>query len=133
MSSKQSNFFSGSNRNKPKLIVSVVFRFVSRNQKHFFRFVSVFRTGIETMETNRIFSKQSEKIFKNRYVFSFRGSSKPLILFLGSNRNKPKLDLFRLLFGLLFRKTKKVFFRFVSMFRTGIETTETNRTYGMGN
>jgi hypothetical protein len=66
-------------------------------------------------------------------MFSMRMSSKPLIFFLGSNRNKPKLNLFRLFFGLLFRETQKKFFRFVSMFRTGIETTEINRTYGMGN
>ncbi len=46
--------------------VSVVFRFVSRNQKTFFRFVSVFRTSIETTETNRILSKQTEKISKKR-------------------------------------------------------------------
>jgi hypothetical protein len=44
----------------------------------------------------------------------------------GSNRNKPKQDLFRICFG-LFRETKKNF-RFVSVFRTFIETTETNRT-----
>ncbi len=61
------------------------------------------------------------------------GSSKPLIFFHGSNRNKLKLNLFRLLFGLLFRETPKIFLRFVSMFRTAIETTKTNRTYGMGN
>ncbi len=53
--------------------------------------------------------------------------------YLGCPRNKfffrfePKLDLFRLFFG-LFRETKQIFFRFVSVFRTGIETTETNRT-----
>jgi hypothetical protein len=45
----------------------------------------------------------------------------------GSNRNKPKQDLFRVCFG-LFRETKKKIFRFVSVFRTFIETTETNRT-----
>ncbi len=50
----------------------------------------------------------------------------------GSNRNKPKLNLFWLFFG-FFRETKQIFFRFVSVFRTCIETTETNRTYGMGN
>jgi hypothetical protein len=79
------------------------------------------------LETNR---KNLQK------TFSIRGSSKPLILFLGSNRNKPKLSLFRLSFGLLFRETKHFFFglyQFVSMFRTGIETTGTKRTYGMGN
>jgi hypothetical protein len=45
----------------------------------------------------------------------------------GSNRNKPKQDLFRVCFG-LFRETKEKFFRFVSVFLTYIETTETNRT-----
>jgi hypothetical protein len=57
-----------------------------------------------------------------------RVSSKRSKFFFGSNRNKPKLNLFRLFFG-LFRETKKQFFRFVSVFRTGIETTETNRTF----
>ncbi len=46
-------------------------------------------------------------------------------IFFGLNRNKPKLNLFWLFFGLL-RETKHFFFRFVSVFRTGIETTETN-------
>ncbi len=40
------------------------------------------------------------------------------------NRNKPKQDLFRVCFG-LFRETKKFFFRFVSVFRTFIETNRT--------
>ncbi len=43
------------------------------------------------------------------------------------NRNKPKQDLFRVCFG-LFRETKNKKFRFVSVFRTYIETTETNRS-----
>jgi hypothetical protein len=47
-------------------------------------------------------------------------------IFFGSNRNEPKLNLFRLFFG-LFREIKQIFFRFVSVFRTGIETTKTNR------
>jgi hypothetical protein len=45
----------------------------------------------------------------------------------GSNQNKPKQDLFQLCFG-LFRETKNQKFRFVSVFRTYIETPETNRT-----
>ncbi len=44
---------------------------------------------------------------------------------------EPKLNLFRLLFG-LFREAKKNF-RFVSVFSTSIETTKTNRIYGRGN
>jgi hypothetical protein len=56
-----------------------------------------------------------------------RVSSKQSISFFGLNRNKPKLNLFQLFFG-LFRETQKNF-RFVSMFWTGIETTKTNRTF----
>jgi hypothetical protein len=41
-------------------------------------------------------------------------SSKQSNLFFGSNRNKLKLNLFWLFFG-LFRETKKTFFRFVSV------------------
>ncbi len=44
-----------------------------------------------------------------------------------SNRNKPKQDLFRLCFG-LFCEIKNQNFRFVLVFRTYIETIETNRT-----
>jgi hypothetical protein len=57
-------------------------------------------------------------------------SSKQTKKNFGSNRNKPKLDLFRLIFG-LFRETNKTFFwlfRFVSVFRIRIEITETNAT-----
>ncbi len=56
-----------------------------------------------------------------------RVSSKWKIKIFGSNRNKPKQDLFRVCFG-LFRETKTFLFRFVSVFRTCIETIETNRT-----
>ncbi len=56
-----------------------------------------------------------------------RVSSKQTKIIFGSNRNKPKQDLFRVCFG-LFRETKTKLFRFVSVFRTYIETTETNRT-----
>jgi hypothetical protein len=57
---------------------------------------------------DRVSSKQTEKNF-------------------GSNRNKPIQDLFRLCLG-LFHETKNKRFRFVSVFRTYIKTTETNRT-----
>ncbi len=56
-----------------------------------------------------------------------RVSSKHTKINFGSNRNKPKQDLFRVCFG-LFRETKKKKIRFVSVFRTYIETTETNRS-----
>ncbi len=59
--------------------------------------------------------------------YEFRVSSKQTKIIFGSNRNKPKQDLFRVCFG-LFRETKNKKFRFVSVFRTYMETTETNRT-----
>jgi hypothetical protein len=102
--------------------VSIVFQFVSRNQKFFFRFVSVFRTGIETTETNRI-NLQTR--------LSIRVSSKQLTFF-GSNRNETNLNLFRLFFC-FFRETKKNFSLCSGVSDRYIETTETNRTYGMGN
>ncbi len=49
----------------------------------------------------------------SRYVL-IRVSSKQLNIFFGSNRNKPKLNLFRLFFD-LFHETKKKIFRFVSV------------------
>jgi hypothetical protein len=61
--------------------------------------------------SHRVFLKQTKKTF-------------------GSNRNKPKLNLFRLIFG-LFRKTTKFLFRFVSVrfgILTRLETTKTNRS-----
>jgi hypothetical protein len=55
-----------------------------------------------------------------------RMSSKQSKNLFGLNRNKLKLNLFRLFFG-WFRETKKHFFWFVSEFRNRIETTETKR------
>jgi hypothetical protein len=130
VSSKQSNFFFGSNRIKPKLnLFRVFFGLFCETKKHFFRFVSVCFGVSDRYRNNR--NKQPKKSPKN--VF-FQEVLETVIFFLGlKNQNKPKLNLFRLFFGLLFHETKKNFFRFVSMFRTGIETTETNRNYSMGN
>jgi hypothetical protein len=109
VSSKQSNFFFGSNRNKPKLnLFRLFFGLFCKTNKHFFRFVSVF----ETTARNRILSKQTEKIFKKRSLLV--GPRNLLIFFSVSHRNKPKLSLFRLFFGLLFRETKIFLFRIVS-------------------
>ncbi len=100
----------------------------------FFRFVSVC-FGVSDRYRNNL-NKQNflETNQKNlQKTFSIRGSSKTLVFFLGSKRNKPKRNLFRLFFGLLFCETKIFFFslfRFVSMFWTGIET---NRTFGLRN
>jgi hypothetical protein len=114
VSSKQSNFFFGSNRNKPKLnLFRLFFGLFRETKKHFFRFVSVCfgvsdryrnnRNKQNFLETNRNKPKNLQK------TFSIRGSSKSLNFFLGSNRNKPKLNLFLLFFGLLFLETKFFF------------------------
>jgi hypothetical protein len=106
VSSKQSNFFFGSNRNKPKLNLFRLFLGLFR-EKHFFRFVSVFRTGIETTQTNRTLTKQTKTKQKNlkKNVF-YQGVLDTIIFF---SRFGPKLNLFWLFFGLFFLQTKKFF------------------------
>ncbi len=88
--------------------VSVVFRFVSRNQNTFlsvcfglFRYFGLVSKQPKQTEFCRNKQKKSPK------NVPYWGSSKQLICFLGLNRNKPKLSLFRLFFDLLFRETKK--------------------------
>jgi hypothetical protein len=114
VTSKQSNFFFGSNRNKPKLNL---FRFFSvcfaKPKNNFFRFVSVCFGVSDRYRNNQNkqnFLETNRKNFQKQ--FSIRGSSKPLIFCLGLNRNKPKLNLFWLFFCLLFRETPKFFLRF---------------------
>ncbi len=101
-------------------------------EKHFFRFVSVFRTGIETTQTNRTLSKQTKtKQKKSQKNVFYQVSIIDTIFFF--SRFGPKLNLFWLFFGFVFFSKPKNFFRFVSVFQTGIKTTKTNRNYGMGN
>ncbi len=130
VSSKQSNFFFGSNRNKPKLNLFRLFfgRFHETKQIFFglFWFVSVFRTGIETTETNQNKPRKSPKT--NLY----KGVLETIIIF----RFKPKQTETQpvpVVFRFVFSETKRNFFQVVSVFQTDIETTETNRTDGMGN
>ncbi len=60
--------------------VSVVSRDVSRNPKIFFLFVSLFRTCIETTETNKNDSKQTEKIEKTKkHPIHLRSAAQGLI------------------------------------------------------
>jgi hypothetical protein len=93
--------------------VSVVFRFVSRNQKQFFRFfrfVSVCfgvsdryrnkRNKQNFVETNRSKQKNLQK------TFSIRWSWKLLIFFLSSNRNSICFGWFSVCF---FAKPKRFF------------------------
>ena len=69
--------------------VSRLFRFVSWNQKKNFRFVSVFRTFIETTETNRTVSKRTETIqnfLKNTKICSLNTTN---LQRLWINKKKP--------------------------------------------
>ncbi len=104
VSSKQSKFVFGSNRNKPKLnLFRLFFGLFRETKKHFFRFVSVFRTGIETNRKNL------------QKMFSIRGSSKPLIFFsvrTETNQNSICFGCFSVCF---FTKPQIFFFRFVSV------------------
>jgi hypothetical protein len=100
---------------KPKNIVFGLFRF--------FRPVRNNRNKQNFVETNR-------KILQK--TFSIRGSSKPLLFFsvwTKPNRNSICFGCFLVCFS----RNQQIFFRFVSMLWTSIETTETNRTYGVGN
>ncbi len=125
MSSKQSNFFF---RFEPKRTetqsVSVVFRFFGlfrETKQIFFRFVLVCFGVSVLYRNNRNKLKQTEKISKKQ--ISIRVSSKQLIYFwfkLKQTETQPVL--------VVFRETKQKFVRFVTVFRTSIETTETNRT-----
>ncbi len=99
----------------------------------FFRFVSVFRTGIETTETNRILSKQTEKIYEKR---SLLGVLETVNFFSRLEPKQIKTQSVSCFLVGFFPKPTNFFhglLLFVSMFQTGIETTETNRTYSMGN
>jgi hypothetical protein len=108
VSSKQSNFFFSSNRNKPKLnLFRLFFGLFRETKKYFLRFVSVFRTGIETTETNRTLSKQTKTNWKNlQKTFSIRGSSKQLFFSRGLNQNSICFGCFLVCF---FAKSKNLF------------------------
>jgi hypothetical protein len=132
VSSKQSNFFFGLNQNEPKLNLFRLFFGLFRETKQiFFRFVSVCFGVSVRYRNNRNKPKQTEKISKKQ--ISIRVSSKQLIFFsvrTETNRNSTCFGCFSVCF---FREIKQHFFRFVSVFRTGIKITETNRTYCMEN
>ncbi len=89
------------------------------------RFVSVFQTCIETTKKTEFCRNKPKNLQK---TFSIRGPSKPLFFF-SVRTETTETDLFRFAFSL----NQTNFFRFVLIFRTGIERTKTNRTYGMGN
>jgi hypothetical protein len=112
VSSRQSNFFFGSNRNKPKLnLFRLFFGLFRETKKLFFGLFRCFgpiSKQPKQTEFSRNKPKQTEKIPKNVFFQEVLGT---MIFFLGlKNRNIPKLNLFRLFFGLLFHETKKKIF-----------------------
>ncbi len=131
VSSKQSNFFFGSNRNKPKLDLFRLFFGLFRETKNiifglFWCFGSVQKQPKQT-EFSRNKPKKSPK------NVLYLGVLETVIFFFSvrteTNRNSICYGGFRFAFLL----NQKIIFSFFFMFRTGIETTETNRTYSMGN
>jgi hypothetical protein len=113
VSSKQSIYFFGSNRNKPKLnLFRLFFDLFCKTKIHFFRFVS------DRYQNNRNKQNFVQTNRKNLQKCSLLGGVR--------TETKAKLYLFRLFFGMFYRETK-VLFQFISVFRTGIETTETNK------
>jgi hypothetical protein len=125
VSSKQSNFFFGSNRNKPKLnLLRLFVDFFRETKKHFFGLFRCFRLVSKQpkqTEFSRNKLKQTEKIFKKR---SLLGGPRNRNFFSRFEPKQTETQSVLLFFGLLFCETNKFFFRFVSMFQTGIETTE---------
>jgi hypothetical protein len=105
VSVKQSNFLFGSNRNKPKLNL---FRF-RETQKKFLVCFSSFRCFGPVSKQPKQTELYPNKPKKSPENVLYWGSSKKFFLFLGSNRKKPKLNLFGC-FSLFFAKPTKIFF-----------------------
>ncbi len=111
--------------------VSVVFRFVSRTKNIFFGLFRCFGPVSKQTEFSRNKPNKSPKNVLYQGVLETIN-----FFFLGSNQNKPNSICFGCFSVCFFAKPKNIFFgsfRFVLMFRAGIETTKTSRTYGMGN
>ncbi len=91
----------------------------------------MFRTGIEKTKTNRILSKQTEKIFNKRSLLG------TVNFFSRLEPKQIKTQSVSVVFWMAFLGNQQIFFLgwflFVSMFWTGIETAETNRTNSVGN
>ncbi len=116
MSAKQSKIFFGSNRNKPNSICFGCFSVCFEKLKNIF--FGLFRCfgSVSKRPKQTEFSQNKPKKSSKNVLYS-KGSWKPLIFFIGSNQTKPKLNLFRLFFGLLFRETIKKFLVCFGLFR----------------
>jgi hypothetical protein len=86
-------------------------------------------TGIELHETSALATLQDCICHYEEKAETPRVASKQTYFCFGSNRNKPKRDLFQFCFG-LFRELKKIFFGLFPCFETVLERTETkNRRF----
>ncbi len=122
VSSKQSNFFS---RFELKLnLFRLFFGLFRETKKPFFRFVSVFRTGIKTTETKRIFSKQTEKISKKSFLL---GVLKTVNFFSQFEPKQIETQSVSVVFWFAFLGNQKFVFQFVSVCFTVSDRYRNNR------
>jgi hypothetical protein len=122
VSSKQSNFFFGLKRNKPKLnLFRLFFGLFCETKKHFFWVCFGVSDRYQNNRNKQNFVETNQNNLK-----------KTLIFFSWFEPKQTETQSVSVVFCFFFAKPKKIFL-FVSVFRTGFKTTQTNRTYGMGN
>ncbi len=110
VSSKQSIFFGF----EPKLnLFWLFFGCFAKPKTIFFGLFRRFRPVSKQPKQTKLFRNKTEKYSRNA-------------LYQGV------LEALNFVFYLVFSRNPKICFQFVSVFWTGIETTKTNRTYGMG-
>ncbi len=86
--------------------VSIVLGLFCETKNHFFWFVSVFRTGINTTETNRISSKQTEKSSIN---ILYWGVLKTVNFFSQFEPKQTKTQSVSVVFQFAFSRNQKFF------------------------
>ncbi len=115
--------------------VSVVFRFVLQNQKTFF--FGLFRCFRPLSKQPKQTEFSGNKPKKTSKKCSLLGVPRNRYFFSRFEPKQTETQSVLVVFWFAFLRNQKFFFpglfQFVSMFWTGIETTTTNRTYGMGN
>ncbi len=131
MSSKQSNlFFVRTETNRNSICFGCFSVCFAKSKNFFFGLFRCFGPVSKQPKQTEFSRNKPKKSPKN---VLYQEVLKTVNFVLSLNRNSICFDCFSVCF---FAKPKNLFFglfQFVSMFRTGMETTETNRTYGMGN